>query len=261
MDAWNRSEDMNNIKFSVCTTNYNCAHALRKHLDSVYSLFDDGDFEYIVVDNKSKDNSMEILKEYKKDHKNMLVLSQKCTMGRGRQIAFGHSKGRHIVVVDTDTIYYSKCKDFIEICLEQYPNFAVQAIFCGVFPREIWERIGGRRDMNFKEDFDMWMRIWEMDKMKWYPVSMGENIKEGTASAGMDYLSSRYGKFEKFSRLIRREIDLFKTRRINKYDFSSAYRNNIIDLGLGEEERWFGEYPDIPWPVKVTRDIIRILKS
>jgi len=66
MSAWNRSEDMNNIKFSVCTTNYNCAHALQKHLDSVYSLFDDSDFEYIVVDNKSKDDSLEILNEYKK---------------------------------------------------------------------------------------------------------------------------------------------------------------------------------------------------
>jgi len=252
---------MNNPKLSVCTTNYNCDHALKRHLDSLYSILDENEFEYIVVDGKSKDNSMEILGEYQKNHNNMIVLSDKCSIGRGRQIAFEKSNGKYIVVVDTDTVYLPRCKDFIKICLEKFSDFAVQAIYCGVYPKEVWKESGGRRNMNVKEDVDAWMRIWELGKMKFYPVSMGRNIKEVDRTASMDYLSVRYGKTEKFLRLFMREIDLLKARWYNKYDFFKVYRNNIIDMGLGQHERWFFEVPKRPWPVKVTRDVIRILKS
>ena len=252
---------MTKTKFSICTTNYNCAHALQQHLDSVYALFDENEFEYIVVDNKSKDRSIEILRDNQKKHSNMTVLSEKCTMGKGRQIAFGHSTSSHIVVIDTDTVYSLKCKNFIDICLEKYPDTAIQALLCAVIPRDIWEKVGGRRNLNVNEDFDMWMRIWKIGKMKWCAVSMGENLKDDKASSSADYLSVRYGKFEKFQRLIKREIDLLKTRKYKKYDFKAIYRENLLDLGLGLEEQWFGEGSKELWLVKFGRNIIQILKS
>jgi len=126
-------------ELSFCTTNYNCAHALERHLESIYSIFDEGDFEYIVVDNKSKDGSYEILRDFSQKHRNMKVLSKKCTMGRGRQIAYLESQCDFITIVDTDTIYYPFVKDFVSIYLERYSDYAVQAILFGIFPREIWE--------------------------------------------------------------------------------------------------------------------------
>jgi glycosyltransferase involved in cell wall biosynthesis len=252
---------MKKLKFSICTTNYNCAHALLQHLDSIYSLFDESEFEYIVVDNKSKDKSMEILNEYQGNHENMTVLSEKCTMGKGRQIAFKHSNGDHIVVIDTDTIYQSRCKTFIETCLKEYQNTAVQARYCAVIPRKVWINVGGRRDLNVNEDFDMWMRMWKIGKMKWYPISMGENVKDQEASSSADYLSNRYKKFEKIIRLIRREIDLHRTRKYKNYDFKAIYQENQIDLGLGPKEKWFGETSNRPWFVEFTRNFIKTLKS
>ena len=139
-------------RLSICTTNYNCAHALKQHLDSVYSQLDENNFEYIVVDNKSKDDSFNILKNFNKDHNNMKVLSLKCTMGRGRQIAFEQSNGEFIMVIDTDTVYYPIFKEFVDIYMSQYSDVAVQAILCGIFPRDIWIEIGGRRDLNIYED-------------------------------------------------------------------------------------------------------------
>ena len=50
--------------FSIVTTNYNCAHALRHHLDSIYSQLKVEQFEYIVVDSASTDGSQEIYREY-----------------------------------------------------------------------------------------------------------------------------------------------------------------------------------------------------
>lgn len=255
---------MDKPKFSICTTNYNCAHALQQHLDSVYSQLDEKMFEYIVVDNKSKDNSLIILKNYEKEHENMKVLSQKCTMGRGRQIAFEHSTGELIMVIDTDTVYNSIFKEFVDIYLKQYSDVAVQAILCGMFPRDIWIEIGGRRDLNIYEDLDMWIRIWKLGKMRWYPVLMGDNLKEAGARASWEYKSSRYGKFEKIRRFIRREYDLIRLKEINKIDIEKIYKENKIDMQLGEmQKEWFKNKPKLgffKWFTVRRREFLEILR-
>jgi glycosyltransferase involved in cell wall biosynthesis len=233
-----------NVKFSICTTNYNCGNALKQHLDSIYSLFDDDEFEYLVVDNKSRDNSLQILREYEKNHKNMRVFVRKCTMGRGRQLAFEHSSGKYIIVVDTDTVYYPIFARFVDIYFEKYKDYAVQAIYCGIFPRGIWIEIGGRNDLNQQEDLDMWMRIWKIGKMRWYPIFMGENLKDLSAKDSMDYLSERYGRFEKIRRLIRGEYDMLRTSKYQKLDLRKIWMENVVDLGLGKlKNAWFESKP------------------
>lgn len=250
---------------SICTTNYNCAHALERHLDSVYSQMDEDMFEYIMVDNKSKDDSEKILRNFEKEHENMKVLSQKCTMGMGRQIAFEHSSGDLIMVIDTDTVYYPIFKDFVRIYLEKYRDIALQAIYCGIFPREIWEKIGGRRDLNIYEDLDMWIRIWKLGKIKWYPVIIGENIKDASTQASWEYQSSRYGKFEKIRRFMRREYDLLRLKEIHKIELKKMYEENIIDLGLGEMEKaWVKNVPNqsfLRWGKTRGREMYHLLKS
>lgn len=250
---------------SICTTNYNCAHALLRHLNSVYSQLDEDLFEYIVVDNRSKDDSYIILKSYEKEHDNMKVLSQKCSMGRGRQISFKHSTGRFIMVIDTDTVYYPIFKEFVEVYLKKYTDFALQGILCGIFPRDIWVEIGGRSDLNIYEDLDMWIRIWKIGKMKWYPVFIGENIKEKDAQASFEYKSTRYNKLEKIRRFIRRDYDLLKLKEIHKIDLKKMYEENIIDMGLGEmEKEWVKNVPRLG-PVRFgktrARELINIIRS
>jgi glycosyltransferase involved in cell wall biosynthesis len=127
------------MQFSICTTNYQCAYVLDRHLASVYEHLKDYDFEYIVVDNKSKDGSLDILKKWEGQHPNMKVLSKKCTMGEGRQISFGHSRGDFILVPDTDVIYYPKTRRFLELYLERDSELAVQAAEEGVStPSRTW---------------------------------------------------------------------------------------------------------------------------
>ncbi|UCD92965.1 MAG: glycosyltransferase family 2 protein [Methanobacteriota archaeon] len=250
---------------SFCTTNYNCAHALEKHLESIYSIFDENDFEYIVVDNKSKDDSYRILCDFARGHGNMRVLSRKCSMGRGRQLAFKESVGRFIIVVDTDTVYFPIVREFVDKYLEQYPEFAVQAKLFGIFPREIWESVGGRGDFNTGEDFEMWMRIWKIGRMKWYPVQMGTNVKDPSAKDSYDFLSIRYDKFERFTRFLRREFDTIRLRKYEKLDLVNVWKSNAVDFGLGEpDDAFFGTRPSPPFlslPRHFVRSIWQILTS
>ncbi|TLZ63842.1 MAG: glycosyltransferase family 2 protein [Methanobacteriota archaeon] len=221
------------MQTSICTTNYNCAHALERHLQSVFSQLSGLEFEYIVVDNHSRDGSWEILRKWASRQPAMRVLSRRSTMGEGRQIAFSHSTGGHVMVLDTDVVYGPLFRRFVDAYFARDPNLSVQAIFCGMFPRDQWIRAGGRRSLNTNEDVDLWIRIARQGTMRWYPVFVGENLKEASASGMADYMSKRYSRGERTIRLLRREWDLFKTRDLGRVDLGSLINGNILDLDLG----------------------------
>lgn len=227
------------MALSICTTNYNCAHALPLHLESVFRALASLEFEYIVVDNKSRDGSRAILAEWSDDRPNVHVVSRKCTMGEGRQIAFLRSTGPWILVLDTDVVYDSILTDFVTQCVSSSFPFAIQALYGGMFPRALWDRVGGRRSLNTNEDVDMWTRLLQIGMMRWYTIPLGTNLKEPDALGSYDHLSARYSRPERVLRLLRREWDLFKTREIQKLDLQEIIRSNPIDLGLGRKTvRW-----------------------
>jgi len=233
------------MRISICTTNYNCAHALEGHLRSVYDALAGIDFEYVVLDNQSRDASWEILTEWASTHRNMKIRSQRCTMGEGRQLAFRESSGDFIMVLDTDVVYSPVLRRFVDLYFRKSPQFSVQAVFCGIFPRDQWETAGGRRSLNTNEDVDLWLRILELGTMKWYPIPTGENMKEPEAWGRADYMSRRYPVHERILRLLRREWDLFKTRQVARTDIGQVVEQNTIDFGLG--------IPLAPWPQLRTR--------
>ena len=235
------------VKFSICTTNYNCAHALEEHLSSVFDALRNIPFEYLVVDNKSKDGSERILRHWESAHSNMHVWVRRCTMGRGRQIAFERSRGEYIIVLDTDVVYSPALADFLTRYLTRTPELAVQALYCGVFPRALWSEAGGRRSLNTHEDLDMWVRASRTGRMRWYPFPLGRNVKEVDASAGQDFLSARYSRAERVRRLLRRHYDLLKTRTLSSFDLVAMYEQNLVDFGLGPTfDRWFENRPQLP---------------
>jgi len=221
------------VTLSVCATNYNCAHALERHLRSVYGNLAGLGFEYIVVDNASRDGSQDILRRWAAQNENLKVSVRRSTMGDGRQLAFEQSSGSQIMVLDTDVVYTTLLRRFVDRYFERYRDFSVQAIFCAIFPREQWLLAGGRRSLNTNEDVDMWLRVLKLGTMRWYPVPLGENLKEPLAWGESDHLSSRYAKGERIVRLLRREWDLLKTRQVRDVDLESLVRRLTIDFELG----------------------------
>jgi len=101
--------------------------------------------------------------------------------GGGREIAFSLSHGGYVMVLDTDVVYSSLLRRFVDAYLHLCRSLSIQAIFCGSFPREQWIRAGGRRSLNTNEDVDVWLRIHRLGTMRWFPVSLGENVKEAVA--------------------------------------------------------------------------------
>jgi glycosyltransferase involved in cell wall biosynthesis len=95
------------MTFSIIIANYNSEDTIRKCLDSILNqTFKD--FEIMIVDDMSTDNSVNIIKEYKDERIKLIELRQKAYNGGARNIGFYSSVGEYILFLDCDDWLYSK---------------------------------------------------------------------------------------------------------------------------------------------------------
>lgn len=264
------------MKYSICTTNYNTEDVIEYCLNSIISQIDKNNYEIIIVDNKSNDKSPEIIERYCKTYKNIKLISIRCSRGRGRQIAFENSKGDYIIQIDCDTIYRPEFKKFIEIYNKKKYGFCIHAHYCGIYPREILQKIGGWKDLNYAEDVDLWMRLVKINSFKWSRLVIGENIKRKVHQNAFEKYNRKYCllrdlmfipcydlkylmsqiKNQKIYKLLFWSALLyisyvsyyFKAKKLRTKDLEFSmgiYLNNIIDLEIkGEMKDWWKNIPE-----------------
>jgi glycosyltransferase involved in cell wall biosynthesis len=80
----------------------NSERMLRKCLDSVYENVPVN--RLIIVDGYSTDNTLQIVKEFQKRHGNVIIVQDKGTRGRARQIAINMVETDWFMFVDSDVI-------------------------------------------------------------------------------------------------------------------------------------------------------------
>ncbi len=90
---------------SVIMSVYNAEKYLREAVDSILNQTYK-DFEFIIINDCSKDNSWSILREYARDHKNIILLNNLDNLGltRNLNLALSISKGEYIARMDADDI-------------------------------------------------------------------------------------------------------------------------------------------------------------
>lgn len=92
-------------KISVIMGIYNCASTLQEALDSLYAqTFQD--FEIILCDDGSKDNTYDIALENKKSHPNIVLLKNSHNMGLNQTLnnCLDVAKGEYIARMDGDDV-------------------------------------------------------------------------------------------------------------------------------------------------------------
>ena len=109
----------NNIKVSIISPIYNRQKFIKRFLKSVqFQNFKD--IEIILVDDKSTDNSISIIEEYKKRDKRIILIKNKKNRGLfiTRNIGLLSSKGKYIIIPDPDDIlsqdYIKNCYNYAE---------------------------------------------------------------------------------------------------------------------------------------------------
>ncbi len=84
---------------------YNASSYIKRCLDSIYTLpLDEAEFEVIVIDDCSTDNTIDIVQQYIEKHSNIVLLCQpeNHRQGAARNRGVAIAKGEYIVFVDSD---------------------------------------------------------------------------------------------------------------------------------------------------------------
>jgi glycosyltransferase involved in cell wall biosynthesis len=188
---------------SVLITVYNRESYLRETLESLLSS-SLSDFEAIIVDDNSSDNSFPIAQEFaSKDpriqvHKNVKNLGDYANRNKAASFA----KGRYLKYLDADDLIYRHSLETMVEAMEQHPDAALalssniidpdhpyphyytceklyRAHFLGSSPlgvgpsaaiirRECFEAVGGFSGRQFIGDSELWLRLAE----RWPVVSL-----------------------------------------------------------------------------------------
>ena len=117
---------MSDVKVSIIMTTYNAGKYLREAIDSVKRQ-DLAEIEIICIDGHSKDNTIDIIKEYqKKDARIKLYTQIKKGIGAAKNLGIEKASGEYITFLDADDFYvdtsalrkmYEACKKFnIRVC-------------------------------------------------------------------------------------------------------------------------------------------------
>lgn len=100
---------MNKPILSIISLNYKKKELTAFSMNSLYSHykkeFDNGDFEYILVDNNSQDGSLVYLKNEVKKYKNFKVIANNRNAGysAGNNLGANHAKGNYFLFLNNDT--------------------------------------------------------------------------------------------------------------------------------------------------------------
>ena len=107
------------IKYSICICNYNMSTTLTKSLTSIVDQLTD-DYEVIVVDDGSSDNSLELLINLSQKYHNFRVIpllrDNRRKLGETRNISIRAAKGEYVLLhLDTDDLWENHICSFAKI--------------------------------------------------------------------------------------------------------------------------------------------------
>lgn len=89
------------IKYSIIIPNYNSSKWIKRCLDSILQQTYK-DYEIIIVDDMSTDNSVEIIKEYLSYNVWLIELKEKKYNGGTRNVGVKNARGKYILFLDCD---------------------------------------------------------------------------------------------------------------------------------------------------------------
>jgi glycosyltransferase involved in cell wall biosynthesis len=223
---------MSNPYFSIVTPVFNRPQFLEQTIKSVLSQ-QFKDYEYIIVDGKSKDKTLNIIKKYKsKIH----IISEKDKgMYDALYKGFSIASGKYFMWLNSDDFlldkysllrlynYLHKYRDNwitgkISITQNQsnkvntyfpliYPQFIIRNglannCFWGfiqqentVFSKELYKKVGGiNRNFKMAGDFNLWKRFAKHEKLISVPIAIAVHRKWTGQLTNLDYYYSEIGK-------------------------------------------------------------------
>lgn len=118
------SIDEKNTDVSIIIVNYNTCELLTKCIQSIYSITSDVDFEIIVVDNDSVDNSVETLQSKFKEVK-LIQSSSNLGFGKANNLGLKVASGRNIFFLNSDTLLLNNAIKILSDYIDSNPEVGI----------------------------------------------------------------------------------------------------------------------------------------
>lgn len=123
-------------KYSIIVPVYNAQKNLKECLDSV--LRQKGDFELILIDDFSTDNSRDILSEYEKiDGVSVIYQPQNGGVSKARNTGIEKASGEYLIFIDSDDLVADDFLEIIEKNLDSTTNLLSYGDFDYVFENDV----------------------------------------------------------------------------------------------------------------------------
>lgn len=130
--------------FTIIIPTYNRADLIIRTLKSVLDQSFQ-DFEVIIVDNKSTDNTVEVLEPYLKENVRLFVQEKNFERARSRNKGIEVAKGKFVSLLDSDDILYHDC---LQDAYNYYSEHqSVQFFHCGSEVTDINNKVFSRSSL------------------------------------------------------------------------------------------------------------------
>ncbi|MDR1696408.1 MAG: glycosyltransferase family 2 protein [Endomicrobium sp.] len=136
---------MNEMQVSVIFVNYNTEKMTVEAVKSVFDKTDGVDFEIIVVDNASADNSVNGLKKAFGNKITVIESKENLGFGRGNNLAINMANGKYVFLLNTDTLLINNAVKILFDFMEKNPEAGV----CGA---NLYDA-GGNPTYSFRKRF------------------------------------------------------------------------------------------------------------
>ena len=117
------------MKFSIITPVFNRADCVARCIDSVINQSitksDKWDYEHIIVNDGSKDNTDEIIRNYSKNHPHIVYINFAENKGTNaaRNAAIKHASGDFCIILDSDDYFVDNALDIIYNTIQSRPEY------------------------------------------------------------------------------------------------------------------------------------------
>src|SRR3972149_2135710 len=200
------------FKLSIVIPTYNSAPLLKNALQSVFNQTYQ-DFEVIVINNFSTDNTIDMVNSFNDERIKLINFNNEGVIGKSRNVGIRESSGEWIAFLDSDDLWHpNKTRECIK-AIKEHPeailfahkmrnikegviigvnelgaipkNMYESLLFRGnrfatssvVTKKSILEKVGGfseRPDFTGVEDYDLWLRLSKHGKFNFINSVLGD---------------------------------------------------------------------------------------
>tara|TARA_B100000767_G_scaffold64204_1_gene60395 strand:- start:194 stop:1096 length:903 start_codon:yes stop_codon:yes gene_type:complete len=133
---------MSKLFFSIIIPTYNQSNYLEKAIKSV--LLQKENYEIIIIDNFSDDNTEEIVKKYKSDKFKYYKINNDGVIGKSRNLGIKNASAPWVAFLDSDDVWHKDKLEVIENFLKKNLEFDVitndeEILYEGSKKKDIWK--------------------------------------------------------------------------------------------------------------------------